>query len=173
MRELIEHLTNTLAQNRARLRQSEASVANARTSINRAQVALDKAEKDYTRQKALFGEGAISQAAWEQALITRYRGRQRPGAVIEPERIIRSAWVAQKLVERRPGVEPEAGAYLEEFRGRELDGVHLNEASRELTGQVRRVRDRSARHRRAEGDSSANDTGAVIAQALRPPCSPA
>jgi HlyD family secretion protein len=62
-----ETFQNTLDQNRARLRQSEASVANANTSVSRAQVALDKAEKDYNRQKALFEQGAIAQAAWETA----------------------------------------------------------------------------------------------------------
>ncbi|MBU6319371.1 MAG: efflux RND transporter periplasmic adaptor subunit [Alphaproteobacteria bacterium] len=52
---------------RARLLQSEAAVATARTSIERSKVKLDVMEKTYNRQKALFAEQAISQAAWEQA----------------------------------------------------------------------------------------------------------
>jgi HlyD family secretion protein len=51
----------------AALLQSQASVANAKSSILRAEANLVKATQDYERQKKLFGEGAISQAAWEQA----------------------------------------------------------------------------------------------------------
>jgi HlyD family secretion protein len=57
----------TVESARARLLQSEAAVASARTAIERAKVKLDVAEKTYNRQKALFAEKAISQAAWEQA----------------------------------------------------------------------------------------------------------
>lgn len=52
---------------RAATLQSEASVANAKSAVSRAAVNLDIAEKTFERQKKLFGEGAISQAAWEQA----------------------------------------------------------------------------------------------------------
>jgi HlyD family secretion protein len=52
---------------RAALLQSQASVANAKSAVSRAEVNLDIAEKTYERQKKLFAEGAISQAAWEQA----------------------------------------------------------------------------------------------------------
>ena len=52
---------------RARLLQSEAAVATARTSMERSKVKLEVMEKTYNRQKALFAEQAISQAAWEQA----------------------------------------------------------------------------------------------------------
>lgn len=62
-----ETFQNTLDQNLARLRQSEASVDNSRASIDRAKVALDVAEKNFVRQKALFEQQAISQQAWEQA----------------------------------------------------------------------------------------------------------
>lgn len=62
-----ETFQNTLDQNMARLRQSEASVDNSRASIDRAKVALDVAEKNFVRQKALFEQQAISQQAWEQA----------------------------------------------------------------------------------------------------------
>jgi HlyD family secretion protein len=62
-----ETFQNTLAQNRARLQQSQASVANSHSSIDRAKAALVVAESNYKRQKSLFAEGAISQQAWEQA----------------------------------------------------------------------------------------------------------
>jgi HlyD family secretion protein len=52
---------------RAGLLQSQASVANAKSAVSRAVVNLDIAEKTFERQKKLFAEGAISQAAWEQA----------------------------------------------------------------------------------------------------------
>ncbi len=52
---------------RAALLQSQASVANSKSAVSRAAVNLDIAEKTYERQKKLFAEGAISQAAWEQA----------------------------------------------------------------------------------------------------------
>jgi HlyD family secretion protein len=52
---------------RAALLQSQASVANAKSSVSRAKVNLDIAEKTYERQKKLYAEGAIAQAAWEQA----------------------------------------------------------------------------------------------------------
>lgn len=52
---------------RAALLQSQASVSNAKSSIARAEVNLIKATQDFERQKKLFAEGAISQAAWEQA----------------------------------------------------------------------------------------------------------
>ena len=62
-----ETFQNTLDQNLARLRQSEASVDNSRAAIDRAQVALVVAEKNFNRQKALFDQQAISQQAWELA----------------------------------------------------------------------------------------------------------
>lgn len=62
-----ETFQNTLDQNIARLRQSEAAVDNSRAAIDRAKVALDVAQKNYARQKALFEQQAISQQAWEQA----------------------------------------------------------------------------------------------------------
>ncbi|HEY7799588.1 MAG TPA: efflux RND transporter periplasmic adaptor subunit [Hyphomonadaceae bacterium] len=51
----------------AALLQSQASVANAKSAILRAEANLVKATQDYERQKKLFAEGAISQSAWEQA----------------------------------------------------------------------------------------------------------
>lgn len=62
-----ETFQNTLDQNIARLRQSEAAVDNSRAAIDRAKVALDVASKNFTRQKALFDQQAISQQAWELA----------------------------------------------------------------------------------------------------------
>ncbi len=62
-----ETFQNTLDQNLARLRQSEASVDNSRAAIDRAKVALNVAEKNFNRQKALFDQQAISQQAWELA----------------------------------------------------------------------------------------------------------
>ena len=62
-----ETFQNVLDQARARQRQSEAAVDNNHASINRAKVALDVAEKNFTRQKALFDQQAISQQAWELA----------------------------------------------------------------------------------------------------------
>ncbi len=62
-----ETFESAVEQARARLLQSRASVANARSAIERSKVNLDVAEKTYNRQKALFAEQAISQAAWEQA----------------------------------------------------------------------------------------------------------
>lgn len=62
-----ETFQNTLDQNVARLRQSEAAVDNSRAAIDRAKVALDVAQKNFTRQKALFDQQAISQQAWELA----------------------------------------------------------------------------------------------------------
>lgn len=62
-----ETFQSAVEQAKARLQQSRASVANARSSIERSKVNLDVAEKTYNRQKALFAEEAISQAAWEQA----------------------------------------------------------------------------------------------------------
>ncbi|MDZ4760802.1 MAG: efflux RND transporter periplasmic adaptor subunit [Alphaproteobacteria bacterium] len=52
---------------RGRLLQSQAAVATARSAIERSKVSVEIAEKTYNRQKALFAEQAISQAAWEQA----------------------------------------------------------------------------------------------------------
>lgn len=63
----LETFQNALDQARARARQSDASVANNHASIDRAKVALDVAEKNFIRQKALFEQQAISQQAWEQA----------------------------------------------------------------------------------------------------------
>ena len=54
---------NAVDQARGRVLQSEATVANARNSINRSEVALDVAKRTYDRQKALFAEQAISQVA--------------------------------------------------------------------------------------------------------------
>ncbi|RYG28953.1 MAG: biotin/lipoyl-binding protein, partial [Burkholderiales bacterium] len=62
-----ETFQNTLDQNIARLRQSEAAVDNSRAAIDRAKVALDVAQKNFTRQKALYDQQAISQQAWELA----------------------------------------------------------------------------------------------------------
>ena len=62
-----ETFQNTLDQARARQRQAEAAVDNNHASINRAKVALDVAEKNFVRQKALFDQQAISQQAWELA----------------------------------------------------------------------------------------------------------
>ncbi|MDP3494468.1 MAG: efflux RND transporter periplasmic adaptor subunit [Hyphomonadaceae bacterium] len=62
-----ETFQNVLDQARARQRQSEAAVDNNHASINRAKVALDVAEKNFVRQKALFDQQAISQQAWELA----------------------------------------------------------------------------------------------------------
>lgn len=62
-----ETFQNALDQARARLRQSEAAVDNNHAAINRAKVALDVAEKNFIRQKALFDQQAISQQAWELA----------------------------------------------------------------------------------------------------------
>ena len=58
---------NAVDQANGRLLQSQATVANARNSIDRSEVALDIAKRTYDRQKALFAEQAISQAAWELA----------------------------------------------------------------------------------------------------------
>lgn len=54
-------------QARARLLQSQAAVATARAAIETAKVNAAQAERDYKRQKSLFDEGAIAQAAWELA----------------------------------------------------------------------------------------------------------
>ena len=62
-----ETFQTAVQQAEARLMQSQASVANARSAIERSEVNLDVAEKAYNRQKNLFAEQAISQAAWEQA----------------------------------------------------------------------------------------------------------
>ena len=62
-----ETFITTVNSNRAALLQSQASVANARSAIARADANLNKATQDYNRQKSLFAEGAISQSAWEQA----------------------------------------------------------------------------------------------------------
>lgn len=62
-----ETFITTVNSSRAALLQSQASVANAKSSIARAEANLMKAQQDYDRQKKLFGEGAISQSAWEQA----------------------------------------------------------------------------------------------------------
>jgi HlyD family secretion protein len=51
----------------AALLQSQASVANAKSAILRAEANLMKATQDYERQKKLFAEGAIAQSAWEAA----------------------------------------------------------------------------------------------------------
>ena len=51
----------------AALLQSQASVANAKSAILRAEANLVKATQDYERQKKLFSEGAIAQSAWEAA----------------------------------------------------------------------------------------------------------
>jgi HlyD family secretion protein len=58
---------NAVDQARGRVLQSEATVANARNSINKSELALDVAKRTYDRQKVLFAEQAISQAAWELA----------------------------------------------------------------------------------------------------------
>jgi HlyD family secretion protein len=62
-----ETFRTAVEQARARQLQSEAAVASADAAIERSKVNLDTAEKTYNRQKALFAEQAISQAAWEQA----------------------------------------------------------------------------------------------------------
>ncbi len=61
-----ETFQNAVEQASARLLQSQASVANARSAIERSKVNLDVAEKDFKRKEALFKEQAISQAVWEQ-----------------------------------------------------------------------------------------------------------
>jgi HlyD family secretion protein len=53
-------------QARARMLQSQASVATARAAIESARLTYTQSERDYNRQKLLHQEGAISQAAWEQ-----------------------------------------------------------------------------------------------------------
>jgi HlyD family secretion protein len=62
-----ETFQNTLDQNIARLRQSEASVDNTRASIDRARLALDVQTKAFERTKKLYAEGATSTQAMEQA----------------------------------------------------------------------------------------------------------
>jgi HlyD family secretion protein len=62
-----ETFQNTLDQNVARLRQSEASVDNTRASIARAKLALDVQQKAYERTKVLYAEGATSTQQMEQA----------------------------------------------------------------------------------------------------------
>jgi HlyD family secretion protein len=51
----------------ARVLQSEASLANAKSAIDRSTVSLSVAKSNYDRNKKLFAEQAISQAAWETA----------------------------------------------------------------------------------------------------------
>jgi HlyD family secretion protein len=62
-----ETFQNTLDQNVARLRQSEATVDNTRASIDRAKLALDVQTKAFERTKKLYAEGATSTQAMEQA----------------------------------------------------------------------------------------------------------
>ncbi|MEZ5938202.1 MAG: efflux RND transporter periplasmic adaptor subunit [Hyphomonadaceae bacterium] len=62
-----ETFETAVQQARARLDQSDAAVANARSAIDRSKVNLEVAEENYKRQKTLHAEQAISQAAWEQA----------------------------------------------------------------------------------------------------------
>ncbi len=62
-----ETFQNTLDQNVARLRQSEATVANSRASIDRAKLALDVQTKAFERTTKLYAEGATSTQAMEQA----------------------------------------------------------------------------------------------------------
>lgn len=62
-----ETFQNTLDQNVARLRQSEASVDNSRASIARARLALDVQQKAFERTKVLYAEGATSTQQMEQA----------------------------------------------------------------------------------------------------------
>ncbi len=62
-----ETFQNTLDQNIARLRQSEASVDNTRASIARAKLALDVQTKAFERTTKLYAEGATSTQAMEQA----------------------------------------------------------------------------------------------------------
>ena len=62
-----ESFQNTLDQNVARLRQSEASVDNSQASIDRSKVALDIQTKAYERTKTLYAQGATSTAQMEQA----------------------------------------------------------------------------------------------------------
>lgn len=62
-----ETFQNTLDQNRARLRQSEASVDNSRAAIARAKLDLDIQTKTYERTKKLYAEGATSTQLMEQA----------------------------------------------------------------------------------------------------------
>jgi HlyD family secretion protein len=62
-----ETFRTAVEQSRARKLQADAAVATASASIERSKVNLDNAGKTYNRQKALFAEQAISQAAWEQA----------------------------------------------------------------------------------------------------------
>ncbi len=62
-----ETFQNTLDQNIARLRQSEATVDNTRASIARAKLALDVQTKAFERTTKLYAEGATSTQAMEQA----------------------------------------------------------------------------------------------------------
>lgn len=62
-----ETFQNTLDQNVARLRQSEAAVDNSQASIDRSKVALDVQTKAYERTKTLYAQGATSTQAMEQA----------------------------------------------------------------------------------------------------------
>ena len=62
-----ETFQNTLDQNVARLRQSEATVDNTRASIARAKLALEVQTKAFERTTKLYAEGATSTQAMEQA----------------------------------------------------------------------------------------------------------
>ena len=62
-----ETFQNTLDQNVARLRQSEATVDNTRASIDRAKLALEVQTKAFERTKKLYAEGATSTQAMEQS----------------------------------------------------------------------------------------------------------
>lgn len=58
---------SAVEQANAALLQAQASVATAKANIQHSAVALDIAEKNWNRQKALYDQQAISQQVWEQA----------------------------------------------------------------------------------------------------------
>lgn len=62
-----ESFRSAVASAEARVLQARATVANSQSSIERSQVALELAQSNYDRNKRLYAEKAISQAAWEQS----------------------------------------------------------------------------------------------------------
>ena len=108
---------------RASLLQSEAQVSTSKSSIERSQVALDVAKKNYDRQKSLFAEGAISQAAWEQA------DRDYKYAVVQLDSDKSSLKSAEAGLARARASLEEAQAKLERTKIRSpIDGVVLSRA---------------------------------------------
>ncbi len=118
-----ESFQTAVEQAEARLLQSQASVANARSSIERSKVNLEVAEKAYNRQKSLFAEQAISQAAWEQAEQT-YKFAQVELQTNEVSLQSAVAGVAQSKASLQ-----EAALRLERTKIRSpIDGVIINRA---------------------------------------------